>query len=69
MEKERFKLKHFSLFQFILKLAINNFSKMFYIGKSMTVRRDIASQQQKNYIKRYNIMYLFQLLHTRKNFA
>ena len=42
---------------------------MYYIGKSMTVERDITSHQQKVYRKRENIMYLFQLSRSLKNVA
>ena len=42
---------------------------MYYIGKNMTVKRDIASHQQKNYGRRENIMYLLQHLPSLKKFA
>ena len=47
MEKERFQLKHFFLFEFILKPAIYNFSKMFYIGKSLRLEETLLLTNKK----------------------
>ena len=50
--KRTFLTEFFSIFQIVLKPVKSNFSKMYYIGKSMTVKSDITPRQQKMYRRR-----------------